>query len=105
VKTPPLPAGNYAVLAALNVSGGGYGGSSLCWTTPDSAGVGNTDHVQAQAFLSQELTINDIWKVTNAQDSIDLVCDSTGQATANNATITVFPLTNVTQTTANGGTA
>jgi hypothetical protein len=98
VKTPPLPVGNYAVLASVNVINGGYGGSSVCWTTPDSAGVTNTDHVEAQALTSQELSINDIWRVTNAQDSIDLVCQGAGTATANGATITVFPLTNVTET-------
>lgn len=101
VQTPRLPAGNYAVLASLTVSSGGYGGGTVCWTTPDSAGINNTDHVQAQTFLSQELTINDIWRVSKAQESIDLVCDGTA-ATANNATITAFPLANVTQTTTSG---
>jgi hypothetical protein len=104
VKTPQLPAGNYAVIASLNVTNGGYGGSSVCWTTPDSAGSNNTDQVRVEAFLSQELSINDIWHVTNAQDSIDLVCNSTGTGTANGATITVFPLSNVTQTTISGST-
>jgi hypothetical protein len=99
VKTPQLPAGNYAVLASLSVTNGGYGGSAVCWTTPDSAGINNTDHVQAETALSQELTINDIWRVTAAQDSIDLVCTGTSTATANNATITAIPLGNVTETT------
>jgi hypothetical protein len=104
VRTPSLPAGNYAVFASLGVTNGGYGGSSVCWTTPDSSGITNTDHVQAQTSLSQELTVNDIWRVTKSQDSIDLVCDATGLATVNNATITTLPLGNVTQTTIPGAT-
>jgi hypothetical protein len=108
VKTPQLPAGHYAVLASLSVNAGEqFGGRAVCWTTPDSAGKDNTDSVQAQASLSQEqdLSINDIWNVTKAKDSIDLVCDSTAPVTANNATITALPLTHVTQTTTSGSTA
>jgi Collagen triple helix repeat (20 copies) len=100
VQTPQLPAGNYAVLASLSVSNSGYGGATVCWTTPDSLGINNTDRVQAQTSLSQQLTVNDIWRVSKAQDRIDLVCD--GAATANNATIAAFPLANVTRTTTSG---
>jgi Collagen triple helix repeat (20 copies) len=108
VKTPQLPAGHYAVLASLSVSNEEEsGGSAFCWTTPDSAGIDNTDSVQAKASLSQqqELSINDIWNVTKAQDRIDLVCDSPASAAATNATLTVFPLTHATQTTVTGSTA
>src|SRR5262249_47284173 len=66
VKTPQLPTGNYAVLASVSVSNGGYGGTSDCWTTPDSAGVNNTDHVHAEALVTQELSINDIWRISTA---------------------------------------
>ena len=107
VKTPQLPAGHYAVLASLSVSSDEeHSGSAVCWTTPNTAGIDNTDAVQAQASLSQqqELSINDIWNVTKAQDTIDLVCDSTATAAATNATITVFPLTHASETTVKGST-
>jgi hypothetical protein len=107
VKTPRLPAGEYAVLASLGVSGSEGGQGATCWTTPDSAGINNTDSVEAQASLwqEQELTINDIWKVSKAQDSIDLVCSGSGTPEAQNATITVFPLTHASQTTIKGSPA
>jgi Collagen triple helix repeat (20 copies) len=106
VKTPRLSAGQYVILASLGVSGEESGGTAVCWTTPDSAGIDNTDSVQAKASLwqQQELSINDIWKVTKARDSIDLVCDGTATAAAQNATITVFPLTHANQTTIKGST-
>jgi hypothetical protein len=112
VKTPRLPAGEYAVLASLDVSSDQYFGTAVCWTTPDSAGVNNTDSVQASGSLGQdqELSINDIWNVSKAQDNIDLVCDvgtttatsGTATATAKNAAITVFPLTHAYQTITTG---
>ncbi len=105
-ETPQLPAGTYAVLASLSVSGAESGGNAVGWTTSDSAGVNNTDSVQAEASLWQQqaLSVNDIWKVTKAQDSIDLVCDGTATAAAKDATITVFPLTHADQTTIKGPT-
>ena len=107
MKTPQLPAGHYAVLASLSVSSDEENSeSAVCWTTPNGAGIDNTDSVQAEVSLSQqrELSINDIWNVTKAQDTIDLVCDSTATAAATNATITVFPITHASQTTVKGST-
>lgn len=102
VQTPQLPAGNYALLASLSLSVGGYGGNAVCWTTPNSAGINNTDHVEAESSLSQQLALNDVWHVSKPQDSIDLVCNGTATATANDASIIAIPLANVTQTTATG---
>ena len=75
--------------------------------TPTGPRIDNTDSVQAEVSLSQqrELSINYIWNVTKAQDTIDLVCDSTATAAATtNGTITVFPITHASQTTVKGST-
>ncbi len=101
VQSPPLPSGNYAVLASLNVSNGGLWRGPRFVGPPPIAPASTTPMAcRLKHPMSQELTINDIWRVSTAQDRIDLVCN--GTATANNATITALPLANVTQTTTSG---
>jgi hypothetical protein len=115
VRSPSLPAGNYAVTAQLTVAGSNNHNPGNdqptvevdCWVTPNSAGISsNADGVRVATDITaptQSLDVNDLITTTNTSDQIDLVCSASTvggpqqQVSATHASIIVSQITHATK--------